>query len=85
MFPIRLSQFGANAGAATHFKTRLNELAALAPASLDGTGSDDRSVEDLLRFVVLCASMRYDLSAARSQAERRLTELLFVPKPLSCR
>ena len=41
---------------------------------------DDRSVEESLRLVALCAAMHPALSAARLQAER-----LFVPESLSRR
>ena len=68
-----------------NLKTRLVELAALAPDLPEATPRDVRSVEDEFRFIKLCASMRYELTAARAEAEVRMSKLLSASKPPSRR
>ena len=68
-----------------NLKTRLLDLAALAPDLQDGASRDARSVEDELRFINLSAAMRYELSAARAAAGLRVSKRLSATKPPSRR
>lgn len=81
MTSITLRNLDDSSATPENLKTRLLELTALAPDLQDGTPREARSVEDDLRFINLCASMRRELPAARAAAELRVSKRLSATKP----